>query len=214
MSYRKKLISGLFVELHVLEGEYKGHHKTHVDEVGQKRISVYAPQQHGTPIPFKEGTPVELIFWDDVASYAMDSVIVQRIAVPVPILVLEFPDDIRRIQRRNFVRVDAFYPITFQVVEKTGLSDLKKATMLDLSGGGMRFQLREKLEKGTILYALLELPSGKIGTPGRVCRVEPIEDTTKFSVSVDFYQISERDRDRIVHCVFQIQRDMRKKGLV
>lgn len=214
MSYREKLISGLPVELHVLEGDYKGHHKTHVDEVGQKRISVYAPQSEGTIIPLKEGTRVEIIFWDDVASYTMDSVIVQRIAVPVPIFVLEFADDIRRVQRRNFVRIAAFYPITFQVVEKTGLSDVKKANMLDLSGGGMRFQAKEKLDKGTILYAYLELPSGTLGTPGRVCRVEPIENTKKFSVSVDFYQISERDRDRIVRCVFDIQRDMRKKGLV
>lgn len=214
MSYRKKLIAGLSVELQVPEGEFKGNHKTRVDEVGQKRISVYAPYSEGTTIPLKEGTPVKLVFWDDVASYAMDSIIVQRIAVPVPIYVLEFSDDIRRVQRRNFVRVDAFYPITFQIVEKTGLSDVKKAAMLDLSGGGMRFQFREKLDKGTILYAYLELPSGRLGTPGRVCRVEPIEDSKKFSVSVDFYQISERDRDRIVRCVFDIQREMRKKGLV
>lgn len=214
MSYQKKLIPGLAIELRVLEGEYQGLYKTHVDEVGQKRISVFAPYHQREVIPLREGIPVEIVFWDDAASYTMESVVVQRIAIPVPIYVLEFSDDIRRVQRRNFVRVDAFYPVTFQVVEKTGLSDLKSGIMLDLSGGGMRFQTREKLEKGAILYAYLELPSGKLGTPGRVCRIEPIENTKKFSVSVNFYQIAERDRDRVVRCVFDIQRDMRKKGLV
>jgi c-di-GMP-binding flagellar brake protein YcgR len=214
VSYRKKLITGLSVDLHVLEGEFQGDYKTHVDEVGQKRISVFAPNFQGGVIPLREGTRVEIIFWDDVSSYQMESVIVQRIAVPVPILVLEFPDDIRRIQRRNFVRIAAFYPVSYQVIEKTGLSNLKNGSMLDLSGGGMRFQTREKLDKGAILYAYLELPSGKLGTAARVCRVDPIEDTHKFSVSVDFYQINERDRDRIIRCVFDIQREMRKKGLV
>lgn len=214
MSYREKLIPGLSVDLQVLDGEYKGQHKTRVDEVGQKRISIFAPRHQREVLPLREGTQVEIVFWDDVASYTMESVIVQRIAVPVPIFVLECSDDIRRVQRRNYVRVAAFFSVAFQVVEKTGLSDLKLGIMLDLSGGGMRFQTKEKLEKETIMYTYLELPSGKLGVPARVCRVEPIEGTKKFSVSVDFYQISERDRDRVIRCVFDIQRDARKKGLV
>lgn len=214
MSYRKKLIPGLAIEVRIPDGEYKGLYKTCVDEVGNKRISIFAPYHQSEVIPLREGNSVEIVFWDDAASYTMESVIVQRIAVPVPIFVLEFSDDIQRVQRRNFVRVDAFYPVTFQVVEKTGLSDLKSGIMLDISGGGMRFQTREKLERGAILYAYLELPSGKLGTPARVCRIVPIEDTKKFTISVDFFQIAERDRDRVIRCVFDIQRDMRKKGLV
>lgn len=214
MSYRKNLKPGLTVDLHVLEGEYEGKYKTQVDEVGEKRVSVLAPYQEREVVPLREGTRVEIVFWDDVASYAMETVIEQRIAVPVPIFVLKLPDDIRRIQRRNFVRVDAFYPVSFQVVLKTGLSDWLKGSMLDLSGGGMRFQTREKLDRSSIIYSYLKLPTGEIKTPARVCRVQPIEDTKKYSVSVDFYQISERDRDSIIRCVFDIQREMRKKGLV
>ena len=214
MQYLDKLVSGLSVELHVPEGDYEGNYRTHVDEVGKTRLSVYAPHHQGAIIPLQERTPVEVTFWDEVASYSFFTTVLQRIAIPIPVFVLKMPDSIKRVQRRNYVRVPAFYPITYQVVEKTGLGDVQKGNMLDLSGGGMRFQSREKLEKGNILYAYLEIPSGTLGTPGQVCRVEPIEGTKFFSVSVDFYQISERDRDRIIRCVFDIQRDMRKKGLV
>lgn len=214
MSYQKKLAPGLSVEIRVFDEPYEGRYKTHIDEVGEKLISIFAPTHQGEVVPLREGTRIELVFWDEMASYAMDTVIVQRIAVPVPIFVLEFPDDIRRVQRRNFVRVPAYFPVTYRVIERAGLSDSKKGTMLDLSGGGMRFQTIEKLEQGAILQTCLELPKGKIQTPARVCRVEKMEDTTMYSVSVNFYQISERERDHIIRCVFDIQRGMRKKGLV
>ncbi len=214
VQYLDKLVSGLAVELHVPEGDYEGNYKTHVDEIGKTRLSVYAPHYQGMIIPLQESTLVEVTFWDDVASYSFMSSVLQRVATPIPMFVLKMPDSIRRVQRRNYVRVSASFPITYQVVEREGLGDLLKGNMLDLSGGGMRFQAKVKLDKGSILYANLELPCGIIGTPGRVCRVEPIEDTKYFSVSVDFYQISERDRDRIIRCVFDIQRDLRKKGLI
>jgi c-di-GMP-binding flagellar brake protein YcgR len=214
LSYRGKLVAGLAVDLHVLEGDYKGKYKTHVDEVGEKRVSIFAPSHMGEIVPLREGTRVEIVFWDEIASYAMETVIEQRIAVPVQIFVLEFPDDIRRVQRRNFVRVAAYYPVSFQVVERTGLSNMLKGNMLDLSGGGMRFQTSEKIEKDALIYTFFQLPTGEIKTPARVCRVEPIEDTRKSSVSVEFYQISDRERNRITRCVFDIQREMRKKGLV
>jgi c-di-GMP-binding flagellar brake protein YcgR len=214
MSYQKKLVPGLAIEIHIQDGEYQGQYKTHVDEVGERMISVFAPNSQGGVIALREGTKVGLVFWDEVASYAMDTVIVQRIAVPVPVFVLEFPDDIQKIQRRNFVRVPAIYPISFRVIERAGLSDTKKGTMLDLSGGGMRFQTLEKLEMGAILHTFLELPTGEIRTAARVCRVEKVDDTKKFAISLDFYQISERERDQIIRCVFDIQRAMRKKGLV
>ncbi|MEA4900854.1 flagellar brake protein [Desulfitobacterium sp.] len=214
MDYRKKICPGLAVELIISEGEYAGHYKTHIDEVGENILSVYAPIQQGQIVPLHEGTPMKVIFWDEVAAYEIKSKIIQRIAVPVAIFILEFPHDIRRVQRRNFVRVPAFYPITFRSVNRQGLSDPQKGTMLDLSGGGMRFQTYETVEMGAILLTTLSLPSGPLQTSARVCRVEKDLEQKRYSVSVDFNQIPERDRDRIIRCVFDLQRDMRKKGLV
>lgn len=214
MDYRKKLVPGLAVDLVVTDGDLAGQYKTHIDEVGEKIVSVYAPIFQGQVVPLREGTPSEIVFWDDIAAYALESIIIQRIAIPVPVFVLELPDQIRRVQRRNFVRVAAFYPVSYRRVDKAGLSDSKKGTMLDISGGGMRFQSNEPLEKGAILHTYLELPNGQVQTPARVCRVDKIEDHKKFSISVDFYQITERERDRIIRCVFDLQRAMRKKGLV
>lgn len=214
MDYRKKLVPGLPVELMILEGKLAGEYKTHLDEVGEKFLSVFAPMVHGQIVPLREGTLAKVIFWDEVAAYEINTTIIQRIAVPVAIFILDFSNDISRVQRRNYVRIPAFYPVTFRSVNRQGLSDTQKATMLDLSGGGMRFQTEEAVERGAILIATLDLPTGSLQISARVCRVEKDAENKRYSVSVDFYQIPERDRDRIIRCVFDLQRDMRKKGLV
>jgi len=214
LSYKIKLLVGLAVDLAVLEGEYRGNYKTRIEEVGEKILSLGALFQHGEVVPLREGTKVKLTFWDEMSAYSFEAEIMQRIAVPVPMFVLELPDSVTKVQRRNFVRVPATYPITFRSVTKEGLSNLHKAMMLDLSGGGMRLLTEERVETNSLLYTQLTLPNGDLQTPVRVCRAEKIVDSKRYMVSVEFHDIQERDRDRIIRSVFDIQRAMRKKGLV
>jgi len=214
LSYKKKLVVGLAVDLVVPEGEYEGKYRTRIEEVGERILAVGAPFDHGEVVPLREGMKVKLIFWDETATYSFAGKIMQRIAVPIPLFVLELPDSVDKDQRRNFVRVPAFYPVSFRSVTKNGLSDLQKAAMLDLSGGGMRFSTKERVENNSLLFVLVTLPKGELKTPVRVCRSEKLEDSNLYIVSVEFHDIPERERDIIIRCVFDIQRATRKKGLV
>ena len=213
MSYKKKLLHGLTVELVVSEGEYEGKYLTRIEEVGEKILAVGVPYSHGEVVPLRQGTKMKLTFWDEAATYSFEGKIKKRIAVPVPMLILELPDAVSKTQRRNYVRVPALYPVSFRSVTKEGLSDFQSGTMLDLSGGGMRFLTKERVENRSLLYVLLSLPKGEINTPVRVCRSDKGENSKHFTVSVEFHDISERERDQIIRCVFDIQRAMRKKGL-
>jgi len=214
LAYKNKLSVGFAVDLVVLEGVYEGHYKTRIEEVGEKILSVGALFQHGEVVPLREGTKVKLTFWDEAAAYSFQARIMQRIAVPVPLFVLELPDFVTKVQRRNFVRVPALYPVAFRSVTKEGLSDFHKAMMTDLSGGGMRFLTEERVENNALLYTQVTLPNGELQTPVRVCRAEKAEDSKRYIVSVEFHDLQERERDKIIRCVFDIQRAMRKKGLV
>jgi len=213
LSYKKKLLHGLTVEIVVAEGAYKGKYLTRIEEVGEKILAVGVPFHQGEVVPLREGTKVKLTFWDEAASYSFEGKIMRRIAVPIPMLVVDLPESVDKVQRRNYVRVPALYPLSFRSVTKEGLSDFQKGTMLELSGGGMRFLTKERLENKSLLYAHLTLPKGDLKTPVRVCRAEKIDDSKHFTVSVEFHDISERERDQIIRCVFDIQRAMRKKGL-
>jgi len=213
LSYKKKLLLGLAVELVVLEGEYAGSYRTRIEEVGERILAVGAPFDHGEVVPLREGTKVKLTFWDEAAAYSFDGKIMQRIAVPIPMFILELPDSVAKVQRRNFVRVPAFYPLAFRSVTKEGLSDLQKGMMIDLSGGGLRFLTKERIDSKALLYVIITLPKIELKTPVRVCRTEKMEDGKRYKISVEFHDIAERERDHIIRCVFDIQRAMRKRGL-
>lgn len=214
MSYKKKLVLGLAVEIVVSEGEYEGIYRTRIEEVGERILAVGAPFDHGEVVPLREGTKIKLTFWDEAAAYSFEGTIMQRIAVPIPMFVLELPDSVAKVQRRNFVRVPAFYPVSFRSVTREGLSDNQKGTMIDLSGGGLRFLTKQPVENKALLYVLITLPRGEMKTPVRVCRAEKMEGSKHYTVSVEFHDIAERDRDQIIRCVFDIQRTMRQRGLV
>ncbi|HZK85073.1 MAG TPA: flagellar brake domain-containing protein [Desulfosporosinus sp.] len=214
MSYKKKLSIGLAVELVVREGEYKGIYRTRIEEVGERILIVGAPFDHGELVPLREGSKVKLTFWDEVAAYSFEGRILRRIADPIPMFVLQLPDSVVKVQRRNYVRVPACYSLAFQSVTREGLSDLHNGTLLDLSGGGMRFVTKTRVENNSLLYAILTLPKGELRTPVRVCRADKTEESRHYTVSVEFHDITERERDQIIRCVFDFQRAMRKKGLV
>ena len=214
MSYEQKLSIGLVIELVVSEGKYVGRYKTCVEDVGDEILFLGAPFEHGEVVSLREGTKVKITFWDEMAAYSFEGEVLRRIAVPVPMFVVGLPTSVTKVQRRSFVRVPAPYLVTFQSVTKEGLSDLHQATMLNLSGGGMRFLTKERVETKALLYTRITLPNGDLQAPVRVCRVEKEEDSKRYLVSVEFYDLQERERDRIIICVFEIQRAMCKKGLV
>ncbi len=78
----------------------------------------------------------------------------------------------------------------------------------------MRFLTKERVENKALLYVHLTLPKGELKTPVRVCRSDKPDDSKHYTVSVEFHDISERERDQIIRCVFDIQRANRKKGLI
>ncbi|MGI6119344.1 MAG: flagellar brake protein [Desulfosporosinus sp.] len=212
MSYKNKLLIGLLVELIVAEGEYKGTYRTRIEDIGEKTFTVGAPIDHGVVVPLRKGTKVKFVFVDEAASYSFEGKILQRISVPIPMLVFELPDVVERIQRRKFFRVPALYPVSFQLVTEEGLSDPMKGTTLDISGGGMRFLTKERVEGKSLLYVILSLPIGELKTDARVCHNEKIEDNKIYVVSVEFLGIPERERDRIIYFIFESERARRQKG--
>lgn len=214
MPYVEKLLPGLAVELDVLEGDYLGKYRTRIEEVGAESLSVAALFHNGEVVPLHEGTKVKLTFWDEAAAYSFVGKIIHRIAGPLPMFMLVLPKSLAKVQRRNYVRVPALFQVSYQIVTKNGLSDFQKGTMLDLSGGGMRFSAKDRVADKSLLYVQLALPKGEMKTLVRVCRVEKMDDNKRFTVSVEFHDITERDRDQIIRGVFDIQRALRKKGLV
>jgi len=214
LSYRKILLPGAVIELKIPEGNYQGNYYTKVEEIRDQALYIGAPYHQGEIVPLRVGTVLEVLFNDQMSAYVFNSTIKQRITFPIPVFVLDIPNEIRKIQRRSFVRIKTFLPITYQVVTKEGLSEPQKGNMLDLSGGGMCFKTFDKLESNELLFIRLTLPAAELNICARILRVNKSEETNSYNISSEFHEISEHDRDLIIRYVFELQRTMRKKGLI
>ncbi|MGI5901199.1 MAG: flagellar brake protein [Desulfitobacteriia bacterium] len=214
MLYQDKLMEGLALELVVPEGEYKGKYSTKIEELGKKIILIGVPFCEGQFIPLREGTSIELFFNDDVCAYSFTSQVIKRISYPIPTLIIEYPQKIKKIQRRQHVRVPVVEEIEYQVVEKEDLGPVKRGYILDLSGGGLLLKASEDLSPNTILLLNINIPGTEIEIPGTVIRSEKEESDKTYKIAIRFHEISERVRDKIIGYLFDIQRQMRQKGLV
>lgn len=212
--YEDKLYEGLSVEFFIDEGEYKGKYRTKIEELGEKIISIGVPIKEGHFVPLREGTPLRVFFCDDLTAYIFASVIIQRLAAPIPTLIIEYPQRIIKIQRRKYVRVEVVNFIQYRIVEKDGLGDYQNGYMLDLSGGGMLIGAEQRVKEKSLILIDFPLKEERLELPGKVIRCLKDDEKKQYQLSVEFHNIVEKTRDKIIRYVFDIQREMRQKGLI
>jgi c-di-GMP-binding flagellar brake protein YcgR len=166
---------------------------------------------------FPAGTVLKASFvGGDQAIYQFTTKIASRVKRTVPAIAIPKPDplEIKRIQRRQFVRIDTTLDIAIQ---REGMNGFATVTS-DISGGGLSFIVPkgEKLDRGETIHILIVLyfQSGKfvyINVPSEIVFIQ--EKNRIRTCSVRFLKLNSKDRQRIISFCFEKQREMRKKEL-
>jgi hypothetical protein len=108
---------------------------------------------------------------------------------------------IELIQRRDYVRVEAFVPVTYKPDGPDGWT--ATAHTLDVSGGGFRIAEAEGLRLGDMRRFRLELGEGEDDVEAVASAVREADES---SFGMRFVEILERDRQRLVRWVFARER--------
>jgi len=128
---------------------------------------------------------------------------------------LSSPYNIRRIQRRNFFRVDIINDTKYKNIthiddeEEIESMPFNNALMIDLSAGGMRLKSKEPINKGDILLIKIEVKSLQMLLKGEVVRVEADEELNKVC-GIKFLDITETQIDKIIEELFEIMRKQKE----
>jgi hypothetical protein len=108
---------------------------------------------------------------------------------------------IELIQRRDYVRVEAFVPVAYQPDGPDGWT--ASAHTLDVSGGGFQLAAAEGLKLGDMLRFTLDLGEGEEPVQAVACAVR---EAGERGFGMRFVEILERDRQRLVRWVFARER--------
>lgn len=130
---------------------------------------------------------------------------------------LTLPYDVRRIQRRNFFRVNLLEEVTYKnITNKTEkeIEELpyKSGIMIDISGGGLKVKTKEKLEDNDVIVIKITLTGIEVKLKGQIVRMEESIDN-KFLYGIKFLDISESESDTIIKELFAIMRKQRANDI-
>jgi c-di-GMP-binding flagellar brake protein YcgR len=156
----------------------------------------------------------------DQSVYIFTTEIISKLRQQIPMIQISYPGhkNLRRLQRREFVRVDSSLDVSIIFGNKRNITF--NTVTSDISAGGCAIILpkKEKLLPTMIIdmYLVLPLESGYkyLLLKGKVIRV--LEGTNKEpdKVPVEFVNISEVDRQLIIRYCFEKQLEMRKRGII
>lgn len=208
--------SGQTVQLLVPVGHRTVECMAVVTEVGNKTFDTGLPQRHGVKIPVEvDQLTVTLTMAD--AIYTLRCRVVVRNEAG---LTLAFPpaDEVKRVQRRQFVRVPTSLPCAIEpeLKEEEGeFAPPMEGELLDISGGGCSVLVPVEFGRGQLLRVTMELPEeGEVMLFGRVmrCSTRQTRKGTRYSVGLDFGKMEESLRSRLIRYVFALQREMARKN--
>lgn len=185
-------------------------YKTVIQDVLKDGFLISIPVNQGEYLMLNQHEEVELYnYVDDLSLYKLTCNIVGKVVDNnIPLYKVSLPKDVKKIQRRNYVRVNMLHPIKY-IKEEAKDSEMLPALLLDLSGGGMRIKLKEELYTGDFISAKLNSDELVITAKGKVVRKEKSNDG-RFIYGISFWQLDNISRENIIRNVFKTMRKQRE----
>ncbi|MBY6035673.1 flagellar brake domain-containing protein [Fictibacillus nanhaiensis] len=215
------IIAGEPLFLEPMFSDKKDKYKCKVCEVKGDQLYIDYPSNTTTNRTeyFFDGTQFKASFVDKEKNvYTFRTELLGRKIEKIPVLIITLPkeEEIHKIQRREFVRVETLLDTNVKHVGDAYPSF--NSVVLDLSAGGMLLSLpvRHQVSKGDQLDCLVVLPmqSGKkiyLDLQCNVLRILEGQTNGRQRASLQFTQILPKVRQHIVRFCFEQQLLMKKK---
>lgn len=181
-------------------------YKSRVQEVNKNNIVIDIPTENGEYLLLNKNDEIRAIIYNEKTAmlYKVKFTIIERkVENNLKLYKLTMPYEIKKLQRRNYVRVDVTKDIKYKTKSDKVYSD---ALALDLSGGGMKFKIDKKLELNDEIELIVELDGKFAKVKGEVRRISQDTKDKKYIVGYEFTEIAEIVREKIVEIVFSIMR--------
>lgn len=189
--------------------------RSRIEEVSSIDLGLAVPMYKGVIVPMRVGREIKVCLTYKEKTFAFFTTIIGRKREPIPLLIVNKPEELFPIQRRSYVRLPVSVPIKFRALPDG--ETVIRGTTLDISGGGALLLTKAGLERGQIIELELDLPNREpVFCKARVVRILSQAKTAKdkSKIAIEYQDISEGQRDRIFNYIFEKQREWIRKGLL
>jgi c-di-GMP-binding flagellar brake protein YcgR len=209
------------IYLEPLISDKKDTYKSKIYEIKEDEIYIDYPSNESTNRTeyFFDGTQFKASFLDKEKNvYTFRTELLGRKIEKVPVLIITSPknEEIHKVQRRQFVRVETLLDVA--VKNANNSYEPFPSVVVDLSAGGMLLSLPigHKVSKGDVLECLVVLPmqSGEkiyLDLTCNVLRILEGHGNNRQRAPLQFNQIASKDRQHVIRYCFEQQLMMKKK---
>ena len=211
--------AGTTLQLEPIHNETFDRYRCRVVELSEEGIFIDYPIHTKTEkaVFLIDGTQLKASFtFNEQTVLMFETEVMGRKLSKIPMIHLHYPGDegLMKVQRRQFVRVDAntdislkhngqFYPTITEDLSAGGCAVVVRKGMDLKSGDRLSTIIVLPMQTGECRYAEIE---------GKVIRVW--EKEHKQIASIEFVHLTENQRQHILRYCFERQLDLRKKGLL
>lgn len=202
--------------------------------ISEERIAITMPTQKGKLVLLPVGAEYDLIFFSSGSLYQCKAKVASRGKKGnIFLLGMELVSDLRMEQRREFYRSSCIVEMgaralsgeEVEKLEREGILEnmmpegavLNPATMVDISGGGLRFMSEQAYEKESIVLCKYQLDTEKgvkeYELLTKVLHVQKAErNPGVYEHRVQYIDIEDRKREEIIKYIFDAQRKKSKNS--
>jgi c-di-GMP-binding flagellar brake protein YcgR len=191
---------------------------TPVVEAGPSGLLVVTPSIKGNCVEIEPGERFEIYFWRDRdASYHFESEVIGQSGMHYLITAFKHVDDVERIQRRQYHRVNTSIPVQVIPVTREELDGIHgheaegakeqpglRAYIVNISGAGFALAARAALKPNDLVY--LELPTEDEGSRlpviAKILGVSKKETTDEFLMNAEFAGLSADTHEGIFKLIY------------
>ncbi len=205
----------------IVEDPETGHRLTYssrIEDIGEDSMTIAAPYRRGSFLPPWTGRTFSGRIAGDKCAYIFKSALLQYITDPIPLWVIAPPTDVKKVQMRSYVRLDIVLDVKLEFPGEGdggdgGGSRVISTLTRDISAGGIRVVVSKPLVLGKKVKIILPLPEADtVEAVGEVLRNIPPENPgERHTAAIEFIDIKEKNRGKIVKYIFRKQIERRKK---
>lgn len=242
-SLSQKLTINESVELSVPSGQFEGDYSTQIVDIkSDDRFVINAPMSQGYPVKVPTNKRAEIKAREENGIYILPIKVVSHESDRTPLLIVELVGQVKRVQQRQFFRLDIDQRTHYRVVAddleefesmfefkvdqarkinldtKVDLSQLGIECLLhDMSAGGVGLATKEEILDDQIVEIDFSFMDVSFETLfGKVVRADKVtkNDIEKYEAGIKFLNSDRQYRDEMTQWLFAKQRELRQKGLI
>lgn len=188
----------------------EGFYKSSIQEIGDDYIGISIPVLEGKYLTLPTDKEVHVLYYLEKDVYNFTTTVVGTKIDKILIIVLRKPKSYLKMQRRNYARAATLENVSYAV--KDGAEHkYHDALMLDLSGGGARIHVKNKLRYGEVIIICVPLKDESITVKAQVIRIDSQRDNES-TVGLSFIDVDKTNREKIIKHVFNVMREQMQRS--